>query len=131
MAARQDQPRVRFIAGPRNADYDRFITRLVREEGYGRERQYFGIEEAERAEKVRRGMRQAGRQLGISVRAYWKECGGCTNGGPNCRFHVHYAAFSPAAAKAYRAEQQRLAGSRGGKRRLPRFCGFRRLNVAL
>lgn len=119
---RQQQPRVRFIAGPRNADYDRFIRDLVRQDGYGREREYFGIEERDRAERHRRGMRQAGRQLGVSIRAYWKECSGCANGGPECRYHVCYTAFSPAAAKAYRAEQSRLIGKRTNRTRLRVFA---------
>lgn len=97
--------KVRIIAGPRNTSFDDHIRKLVEEEGFGRERQYFGIEDPERAEVVRRRMRTAGQHLGVSIKAFWKECTGCANGGPSCRFHVYYTAYDPAVARDYKSKQ--------------------------
>lgn len=106
---RRQQQQVRFIAGPRNRDHDGLIRDLIGQEGYGRQREYFGVEDADRAEQLRKGIRQAGRQLGVSMKVFWKECGGCNNGGPDCRYHICYTAYKPDAAKAYRARVQRHA----------------------
>jgi hypothetical protein len=89
--------------GPRNTFFDNYVKRLVAEEGYGAERHYFGIETQERAEEVRKGMRNAGRHLEISVKAFWYDCKGCDDGGDNCRFHVSFTAYDPEAARQYKA----------------------------
>src|SRR5947208_3195392 len=100
---------VRIIAGPRNTSFDRYIAELLREEGYGRERTYFGITNQDRAETIRRRMKTAGKHLDVSVKAFWKECPGCENGGPDCRFHVYYSAYDKDSARKYRAEMAKLA----------------------
>lgn len=106
---------VRIIAGPRNTSFDRYISELVEQEGYGAERQYFGITTPERADEVRRRMRRAGQHLGVSVKAFWKECTGCSNGGTGCRFHVYYTAYDPDAARKYKAGQATSSKPRRGR----------------
>lgn len=103
----------RIIAGPRNTSFDRYVSELVQEEGYGAERQYFGITGAERADEVRRKMRRAGMHLGISVKAFWKECTGCPNGGADCRYHVYYTAYDPTEARRYKESQTRSSRPKG------------------
>lgn len=98
---------VRIISGPRDESWDRYIRRLVDERGFGHEREYYGIETEDRARTVRSKLRTAGRHQGVSVRAFWRQCGGCDNGGPSCAYHVHYACFTAAAARAYKARQAR------------------------
>lgn len=97
--------RVRFIAGPRNTDWDDYVRRLVQERGYGHERQYVGITTRERADEIRRRLRTAGRHLGVAVKAFWQECEGCEHGGEGCAFHVLYTAFHPDDARRYKARQ--------------------------
>lgn len=106
---RGGRPGVRIIAGPRNTAFDRFVADLVSEEGYGRERTYFGITTPDRAETVRRRMKSAGQHLGVAVKAYWSECSGCANGGAGCRFHVLYTAYDMNDARAYRARMANTA----------------------
>lgn len=94
---------VRIISGPRNTSFDHFIADLVEQDGYGSERNYFGITSQERADEVRRRLRQAGRHLGVSVKAFWYGCTGCQNGGHDCRFHVSFTAYDPGEARRYKA----------------------------
>jgi len=96
---------VRIIAGPRNKSFDQFIRDLIDQDGYGAEREYFGIENPDRAETVRRRMKRAGTHLGVSVKAFWKECPGCNNGGPSCRYHVFFTAYDPDVARQYKQKQ--------------------------
>lgn len=98
---------VRIISGPRDESWDRYIRRLVDERGYDHERQYVGIEHEQRAREVRGKLRTAGRHQGVSVKAYWKPCSGCDQGGPSCAYHVFYSAFDLAAARRYKAQQSR------------------------
>lgn len=94
--------------GPRTKEFDPLIQNLIRERGFGAEREYFGIETEERAETVRRGLRNAGRHLETAVKAFWKPCpnpGRCQHGGPNCQFHVYFTAYDKQAAAAYKASQ--------------------------
>ena len=100
---------VRIIAGPRNTSFDGHIRDLVDQEGYGAERLYFGITDQDRADKIRKAMKQAGRHLGHSVKAFWEPCSGCQLGGRECRFHVRYSAYDPAVAKRYKAQQSAKA----------------------
>jgi hypothetical protein len=96
--------KVRIIAGPRDETWDQFIADLATR-GYGHERQYVGIATEERADQVRRKLRTAGKHQGVAVKAYWRECGGCEAGGPDCAYHVHYTIYDPAAARRYKARQ--------------------------
>lgn len=93
--------RVRIIAGPKNTKFDSYIEKLVTERGYGVERTYFGIEDEERAAQVRRALRQAGRHLTVAVKAFYKPCEGCKNGGKDCRFHVFFTAYPLEDARLY------------------------------
>jgi hypothetical protein len=95
----------RIIAGARDRNFDHYIADLVEGEGFGTQREYYGIENADRAEVVRRKLRTAGAHLGVSVKAFWGECGGCANGGPSCRYHVYFTAYDPDAARAYKQKQ--------------------------
>lgn len=99
--------RVRIIAGPRNIDFDDYIRDLVEERGYGKEREYVGCTTRERAEEIRRRLRMAGKHLGVSVKAFWAECGGCKPGGDSCAYHVRYTAYHPDVARAYKSRQTR------------------------
>jgi hypothetical protein len=103
--------RVRIISRPVR-HFDRYIDALVEEEGFGREREYVGITTQERADEVRRGLRTAGRHRGVSVKAYWTPCGGCAAGGAACAWHVHFSAYDPEDARAYKERQARLAARR-------------------
>lgn len=96
---------VRIIAGPRNTSFDSYIRDLVEQDGFGVERTYFGITEPDRAETVRRRMKRAGTHLGVSVKAFWKPCKGCSNGGKECRFHVLFTAYDPEQARQYKQKQ--------------------------
>jgi len=98
---------VRIIAGPRNTSWDRFVRDLISERGYGHDRHYVGITTRERAEEVRRGMRQAGRHLQVSVKAFWYACTGCPAGGDDCAYHVSYTCYDADAARAYKARAAR------------------------
>jgi hypothetical protein len=95
----------RIIAGSRDRNFDRYIQDLVDADGYGVQREYYGIENADRAEVVRRKLRTAGTHLGHSVKAFWGECAGCDNGGPSCRYHVYFTAYDTEAARAYKQKQ--------------------------
>jgi len=101
--------RVRFIAGPRNTDWDDYIRRLVEERGYGHEREYVGVTTKERADEIRRRLRTAGRHLGVSVKVFWRECDGCEHGGDECAYHVLYTAYHPTDAAKYKTKQARAA----------------------
>lgn len=103
--------RVRIIS-QRDDSWNHFISELVEEDGFGAERTYFGIGTRERAEEVRRKLRTAGKHHEVSVKAFWNECKGCKEGGPDCRFHVKFSAYDPEDAKRYKAEQARHTGSR-------------------
>lgn len=90
--------------------WDHHIASLIEQAGFGREREYFGIETPERAREVRQKMVTAGNHLGVSVKAFWKDCAGCQNGGPVCRFHVYFTAYDRDVARAYAERKQRYAG---------------------
>lgn len=92
--------------GPKDRTFDEFVGKLVAERGFGHEREYVGVVELERANEVRRGMRNAGRHLGVSVKAFWKPCPtGCAEGGPECRYHISFTAYDPEVARAYKNQQ--------------------------
>jgi hypothetical protein len=100
--------KVRIISR-RDDSFNHHIASLVEEDGFGAERTYFGIQTPERAEEVRRKMKTAGRHLEVSVKAYWRECEGCPDGGPECRYHVQFSAYDPAEAKAFMARKAQAA----------------------
>lgn len=106
--------KVRIIAGTRNRAWDSYIKDAIDAGDWERERDYFGITNPERADEVRRRLRQAGRHLSVSVKAFWYGCDGCKNGGPDCRYHVSYTIYDPAKARRYKAgqasQQQRNRG---------------------
>jgi hypothetical protein len=103
--------KVRIIS-KRDDSFDHFIESLVNEDGFGAERTYFGITTQERANEVRNKLKTAGRHHEVSVKAYWNECGGCPEGGPECRFHVLFTAYEPDKAKAYMATKAQVASKR-------------------
>jgi hypothetical protein len=103
---------VRIISGPRDESWDRYILRLVREAGFGHEREYVGITGEKRAEEIRRKLRTAARHQGVAGKVFWKPCTGCSEGGPDCAYHVCYTVYDPAAARAYKGRQAARAGGR-------------------
>jgi hypothetical protein len=102
--------KVRIIAGPRNVSFDHYIEAIIAEGTIGEDHDYFGIEDIERADYVRRRLRTAGRHMdpAVAVKAYYTECTGCDNGGPSCRYHVTFAAYDMATARKYKAANQKL-----------------------
>lgn len=102
--------KVRIIAGPRNTAFDHYIEEIADAGNWGQDFDYFGIEDQERADYVRRKLRMAGRHLDppVAVKAYWSPCTGCNNGGPSCRFHVTFAAYTMDEAREYKAKNQEL-----------------------
>lgn len=91
--------------GPADRTWDPFIENLIRERGFGVEREYVGIVSRERAEQIRRGMKTAGRHLKVAVKSFWRPCPGCDAGGPECCFHVSFTAYDPEVARQYKARQ--------------------------
>ena len=106
--------KVRIIS-PRNSGEWDDIVRTLRDAGAWRERHtYFGLANQQRADSVRRKLRTAGKHLGISVDAFWSECGGCDNGGPECAYHVDFSIHTPEEARAYMAAKAAAAGKKAG-----------------
>ena len=105
--------KVRIIS-KRDDSFDHFIESLVNEEGFGVERTYFGITTPERANEVRNKLRTAGKHHEVSVKAFWRECEGCKDGGLECRFHVFFTAYDPEVAKQYMAHKAKVT-SKGFK----------------
>lgn len=103
MPVRNDQRRI--IAGPRNRNFDRYISDLIRQRGYGSERTWHAIPDQRRADQIRRRLQQAGQHIGVSVKAFWQPGNGCTAAPGGCAFHVHYTAYDPAAARIYKRNQ--------------------------
>ena len=99
-----------FKWGPRDTSWDQFIRNLVAQRGYGVERTYFGITDRARAEEVRKGLKNAGRAMGHSVKSFWSECTGCEHGGATCRYHVNFTAYDPEVAKSYMQRKSQYAG---------------------
>jgi hypothetical protein len=96
----QQRPPVRFITRP-GESFDHYIRDQVDQAGFGQEMFYFGITDPGRAEAVRRGLRRAGKRLGVAVKAYTADCPGCRDGGPGCRYHVLFTSYDMAAARDY------------------------------
>lgn len=97
---RTDQRRI--IAGPRNRNFDHYITDLVHQRGFGFQRIWHGIPDQHRADQIRRRLQQAGPHVGVSVKAFWKPGDGCK---AECAFHVYYTAYDPAVARVYKRNQ--------------------------
>ena len=100
--------KVRIIAGPRNTAFDHYIEDVIGAGAWGVEHDYFGITNVERADYVRRKLRMAGRHMDppVAVKAYWKPCTGCANGGPDCQFHVKFTVYDMDIARQYKAKLQ-------------------------
>jgi len=103
--------KVRIIS-KKDSSWDHFIAELVEQEGFGSERTYFGIATRERAAEVRSKLVSAGRHHEVSVKAFWKECQGCPDGGSECRFHVFFSAYDPEVARAYKERLSQIAQTR-------------------
>jgi hypothetical protein len=101
--------RIRYITRSRTTRFDAYVAELVEDEGFGEEREYVGVVDEGRAREVRRGMRRAATHLGVSLRTYWVSCSGCRLGGPECRFHVRFAAFAAEDARAHMASKRQVA----------------------
>jgi len=91
---------LRYISR-RAESFDRYIREQVDQSGFGVEHEYFGITSPDRAEEVRRGLRRAGKHLGVAVKAFTKDCAGCRLGGRDCRHHIMYTSYDLAAAREY------------------------------
>lgn len=93
---------VRYVSR-RGPDFTRHIRTQVEQFGYGVELEYFGLEDPVQADEVRRGLRRAGRKLGVAVKAFTADCGGCKNGGRECRHHVRFTSYDLEDAREYMA----------------------------
>lgn len=100
--------KVRIIS-KRDNSWDSFIRELVEQDGFGAERTYFGIATEERAREVRSKLVTAGRHQEVSVKAFWRECQGCPEGGDDCRYHILFSAYDPEVARAYMERKSRIA----------------------
>lgn len=103
--------KVRIIAGPRNTSFDHYIEDIIAEGRYEQEQDYFGIEDNDRADYVRRKLKTAGTHMDppVAVKAFWVPCTGCANGGPSCRFHVKFTVYDMEKARSYKARIQQNA----------------------
>lgn len=99
--------------GPRDTSWDPFVQKLLAERGYGHEREYVGVTTQERADEVRRGLRRAGNHLGASMKVFWRQCTGCADGGPECRYHVSFTAYDKEVARAYKQRAAQNAHGNG------------------
>jgi hypothetical protein len=106
---------VRIIQQRNSAEWGNLIQDVIKRDAYGQEHFYFGVTDPERADKIRRALRTAGKRLQVGTRVYWSECTGCTEGGADCRFHVNYTVFDMEQARAYMAQQS--AKRSGGRTR--------------
>ena len=106
--------KVRIISGPRNVSFDHYIRQVIDDGGWEQERDYFGITTPERAEEIRKKLRTAGAHMDppVSVRAYWRECSGCANGGAGCRFHVKFTVYDKAKARDWKERNSQAARTR-------------------
>jgi len=104
---------VRIISPRNSARWDTLIQGFIDAGAWKQQQTYFGCVSQDRADKVRRALRTAGKHLGISVYAFWTECGGCNDGGTECRYHVNFSIHTMEEAREYKARQaQQLAASR-------------------
>ena len=105
---------VRIIAGPRNKAFDHYIEDIIGRGAWEVEHEYFGITDQERADYVRRKMRMAGKHMNppVAVKAFWRQCAGCPNGGADCRFHVSFTVYDMDKARAYKEQVSNSAGRR-------------------
>jgi hypothetical protein len=96
--------KARVIAGPRNTSFDHYVEDVLARGGWGQEQDYFGIEDIDRADFIRRKLRMAGQHMDppVAVKAYWHECAGCNNGGPRCRYHVKFTIYDMAKAREFK-----------------------------
>ena len=97
--------KVRIISERNSAKWDDIIQSLIDAGAWGNEQTYFGIEDPERADKIRRAFKTAGRHKGVSVKSFWKECAGCKDGGAECRYHVYYTIYDMDVARQYKSKQ--------------------------
>lgn len=107
MAGASQRQRVRFIS-PRKESFDAHIQRLVEKAGYGVPATYYGIEDAARADEVRRGLRRAGKRLGVAVKAFTAANLGCQRH-PDCQYHVLYTCYSLEDARRFMEAKRRAA----------------------
>lgn len=101
--------KVRIISPKNSSQWDD----LIRTAPMKTEHTYGGIVNNERADKVRRSLRTAGRHLGVAVKAFWSECDqpGQCQFGDDCAFHVKYTVFSLDEARKVMAARAGQAGS--------------------
>lgn len=103
--------RVRIISGSRNKAFDHYIEDIIERGAWRQEHTYFGIADQDRANFVRQKIRTAGTHMDprVAVKAFWYECPGCENGGPDCRYHVSFTVFDMEEARKYKANVQNTA----------------------
>lgn len=106
---------VRIISGPREKAFDHYIEDVLQRGAWEVEHEYFGIADETRADYIRRKLRTAGRHMNpvVAVKAFWKPCPGgekgCSNGGPDCRYHVYFTVYDMEGARKFRENIQNKA----------------------
>jgi len=101
--------KVRIISQRNSAEWDNIIQSLMDAGAWKQEQTYFGITDPDRADSIRRAFKTAGKHKGVAVKSYWKECGGCKDGGSDCRFHVHFTIYDMDEARNYKVKQAAFA----------------------
>jgi hypothetical protein len=97
--------KVRIISQRNSIKWDDIIQSLMDASAWEQEQTYFGIEDPDRADSIRRAFKTAGRHKGVAVKSYWKECAGCKEGGAACRYHVYYTIYDMDKARGYKTKQ--------------------------
>lgn len=98
---------VRIISQRNALQWDDIIKALMDQNIWRTEQTYGGITTEERADKVRRCLRTAGRHKGVGSKVYYKPCDapGKCKFGADCSYHVQYAIFDLEEARQYKTQQ--------------------------
>jgi hypothetical protein len=96
----------------RDRSYDHYIANVIQDNAWTQENLYFGIENEETATIIRQKLRTAGNHMNppVAVKAFWKECPGCPQGGPLCRYHVSFTVYDKDVAREYKKRMDKAVG---------------------
>lgn len=97
----------RYISHRNSSSWDTIIQGIIGGGKWREENTYYGITTEERADEVRRKLRTAAKHQGAASKVFYYSCGGCPDGGAECRHHVSFTLYPIEEARQYRAQQQR------------------------
>ncbi len=95
----------RYVSQRNSASWDDIIKSVIDASAWGKEQTYWGITTEDRAHEVYRKLRTAAAHHGVGRKVFWYECGGCKDGGNDCRYHVSFTVYDLATARRYKAQQ--------------------------